>query len=82
MRKKKTAEDPLLKAELEVRESNEQVVEALNHLKEKVDVGVRTVDRIVEVSKKPAVLSAIALVVGMFIGQMLRMSFKNRPQRT
>jgi len=62
-------------AEREIRESTDQIEDALNQLKDRVDVGVHQLNRYLQASKNPYALIGITVVVGIFFGQMIRVAF-------
>lgn len=66
------------RAEEEVRRSNLEFEGALNQFRDKLEVGVRGIERYVEAAKNPFAMVAIVFTVGIFFGQLIRFSFKNR----
>ena len=77
MLKDKTDPDGILaKAELEVQESVFEVERAFIHLHDKLTQGSETLDLLMQVKKKPLLLSATALIVGIYIGKTVVQSMQ------
>jgi hypothetical protein len=66
----------LEEAEQDVQDSTRQLEDALNQLKEKVDGSVEVLQKFLIGAKNPAIVLGIAVLVGVFFGQALRISMK------
>jgi ElaB/YqjD/DUF883 family membrane-anchored ribosome-binding protein len=64
-------------AEREIRESTHQIEDALNQLRGRVDDGMSQVERYLRASKNPYALMGMAVVVGIFFGQLIRVAFED-----
>ncbi len=67
-------QDLILKAKLEVQESDAQVEKALENLKGQVGDGLEKFKQYKEAVKDPILLSATAFIIGTYLGQMIRHS--------
>jgi hypothetical protein len=68
----------LEQAQEEVNRSNLEFESALTRFRDKVEDGVREYNRYSEAIKNPLVMTAVVFTVGIFFGQVLRFSFRNR----
>jgi len=78
----KTSLDSIRQAELEVEESNQKIGVAIDHLQKKVDDGVIYYEKLSQAAKKPAAVLGITFLVGIFLGQILRISYKKGPENS
>jgi hypothetical protein len=69
--------DPVKTAEKEVKHSTEQIEVALTHLKDKLDQGLNFSEKFIRATKNPLTLLGMALVTGIFLGQVARISRRN-----
>jgi len=76
MNGKESAE--LREAQDRVHQSNEQIEDAVNQLKDKTMKVVKLYDKFLLAAKKPPTLFALAFVVGISVGQLTRTVIKRR----
>ncbi len=72
------AHDSIKEAELEVQERNEHMEEVLDQLQEKIDKSILRFSKLKQAAKNLPVLVGMVIVVGIFFGQLIKMSFNSK----